>query len=282
MELFSMGIGQYTETDVRESARAFTGWELRKKEFVFNQNQHDFGSKTFLGRTGNFGGDDIVDIIFDEPVAAEFISRKLFEFFAYDDPEPDIVVSLANDFRTHNQSIKAVVRKIFTSPEFYSSKAYRAKIKSPVELIASTVRALEVETDGKVLRRLLDGIGQTLLNPPDVSGWPGGPTWINSSTLLQRLNFANSVATARGRDFRFDPYELVVQQGDTSAEGVVDYFISVLLDGSMPFQEREVLVAYVRELDTFPWTSGVRRLEVDEKLRSLTYLVLASPDYQLA
>ena len=280
MELFTMGIGNYTERDVRESARAFTGYTLIKKEFVFNRNQHDFGAKHFLGRTGNFDGDDIVDIIFEEPVAAEFISRKLFEFFAYDDPEPDIVLSLANTFRSNNQSIKAVVREILTSLAFYSPKAYRAKIKSPAELVASTVRILGIETDGGVLRKLPDDMGQSLFNPPDVSGWAGGPAWINSSNLLQRLNFANLVATARRNIFNFDPYELVTQKNITSAEGIVDYFISVLLDGNMPPQEREILVEYVRGLDTQP--SGTGKTTEDEKLRSLVYLVLASPDYQLA
>ena len=281
MELFSMGIGHYTETDVRESARAFTGWGLKRKEFFFRSNHHDFGFKTFLGESGDFDGDDIVDIIMKQPVAAEFISRKLFEYFAYDAPDPDTVARLADTFRSSKQSIKAVVREILTSTEFYSSRAYRTKIKSPVEMVASTVRTLGIETDGKVLLKPTNNMGQSLFNPPDVSGWPGGLTWINSSTIVHRLNFANQIATARRRNFRFDPYEIVAQLNITSVEGMVDYFISVLLDGNVPPQEREILVAYVRAMENIPVSLGKKNHIADEKLRSLVYLVMASPDYQL-
>ena len=120
MELFSLGVGHYSEDDVRESARAFTGWQLRRKtEFFFNERQHDFGNKTFLGQTGDFDGDDIVDIIMAKPEAAEYVCGRLWRFFAYDDPEPAVVARLAAIFTAKNTEVRPVVRAIFESDEFY-------------------------------------------------------------------------------------------------------------------------------------------------------------------
>ena len=276
-----MGVGHYTETDVRESARAFTGWGLRRREFVFNPFQHDSGMKTFLGRTGDFDGDDITDIILEQPAAWKFISRRLFTFFAHDDPDPETVAGLAETFWASNYSIKAVVRQILTSPEFYSARAYRAKIKSPAELVVGIVRSLGIETDGRPLRGATDTMGQSLLAPFDVSGWPGGPTWINGTTLLQRLNFANGAATARSRIFSFNPAEVLVERGISSPEGAVDYFVSFLLDGNISPEQREIMLGYVRAPQPST-TARARNLAADERLRSLVYFILASPDYQLA
>jgi uncharacterized protein (DUF1800 family) len=276
MELFSMGVGNYTEGDVRESARAFTGWLLRRRVFYFEPNQHDNGSKLFLGHTGNFGGDDVIDIITEQPVTAEFISHKLFSFFAYDDPSPDVISRLAGVLRETNFTIKEVVRQILTSPEFFSAKAYRAKIKSPVELVASTVRTLNIETDAAGLPGYADRMSQALFDPFDVSGWPGGAAWINSNTLFQRLNFANAVSIARRGNFKFDPLETTRRLNLSTADQVLTYFTNLLLDGNMSDEERNILKAF-GTLDTY----GSSRV-VDEKLRSLVYLIMASPDYQLA
>ncbi|MBI4283411.1 MAG: DUF1800 domain-containing protein [Chloroflexi bacterium] len=282
MELFSMGIGNYSEGDVRESARAFTGWLLVQKAFLFNPNQHDYGPKLFLGRSGNFDGDDIIDIIIEQPVTAEFISRKLFSFFAYDDPSPEVVSRLASTLRETNYSINEVMRQILTLPEFYSAKAYRAKIKSPAELVAATVRTLNIETDGTGLPGFADRMGQSLFDPYDVEGWPGGIEWINSNTLLQRLNFANTVAIARSANFRFNPLEITQRLSLSSAEQVIAHFANLLLEGNISDEERSILTAFGSVLD-IPggFTNGTSPV-VDEKLRSLIYLILASPDYQLA
>lgn len=281
MELFSMGIGPYTEADVRESARAFTGWGLKKKDFIFRENQHDYGTKTFLGRTGKYTGDDIVDIIMEHPATARFVCRKLFTFFVHDEPDPATLASLVWTFNDTRYSVKAVMRRILTSAEFYSARAYRAKIKSPAEYVAGTVRILGMETDGKPLHALTDRMGQILFSPFDVSGWPGGAAWINSSTLLQRLNFANKIATARSRSFKFDPSQVARVHGlDTTADAV-DHFLSLLLDGNAPPQDRQVLLDYAQGLDRLSNNSAPSGT-VDEKLRSLVYLIMSSPDFQLA
>ncbi len=281
MELFSMGIGPYTEADVRESARAFTGWGLKKKDFIFRENQHDYGTKTFLGRTGEYSGDDIVDIIMEHPATAQFVCRKLFTFFVHDDPEAATLTSLARTFNDTRYSVKAVMRQILTSPDFYSSKAYRAKIKSPAEFVAGTVRVLGIETDGRPLNALTDRMGQILFSPFDVSGWPGGAAWINSSTLLQRLNFANKIATARSRSFKFDPLQVAQDHGFNTAAAALNHFILLLLDGQAPSQDRQILLDYAQGLDGLSG-SGNPSATVDEKLRSLVYLVMSSPDFQLA
>ena len=281
MELFSMGIGPYTEADVRESARAFTGWGLKKKDFIFRENQHDYGTKTFLGRTGEYSGDDIVDIIMEHPATAQFVCRKLFMFFVHDDPEAATLTSLARTFNDTRYSVKAVMRQILTSPDFYSSKAYRAKIKSPAEFVAGTVRVLGIETDGRPLNALTDRMGQILFSPFDVSGWPGGAAWINSSTLLQRLNFANKIATARSRSFKFDPLQVAQDHGFNTAAAALNHFILLLLDGQAPSQDRQILLDYAQGLDGLSG-SGNPSATVDEKLRSLVYLVMSSPDFQLA
>ena len=249
MELFSMGPGPYTEKDVRESARAFTGSLLRRKVYEFAPSLHDNGVKTFLGNSGNFNGDDIIDLIMEHPATSPFISRKLFSFFAYDDPDAETVTQLAAEFTAGGFSVEKLVRRILTSPEFYSDRAYRTKIKSPPELVASAIRTLGIETDGRGLNGLTARMGMILFNPFDVSGWPGGPAWINSSTLLQRINFANRVATARRGRFFLDLQPMIANQNLTSAENGLDYFISLLLDGNISKEEHSILISFAQGLD---------------------------------
>jgi len=282
MELFTMGVGNYGEGDVRESARAFTGWLISQGVFYFNFNQHDVGSKFFLGSNGNFDGDDIIDIILKQPVTAEFISHKLFSFFAYDNPSPEVVSRLANSLRESNYNIKEVVRQILTSPEFYSVKAYRAKIKSPAELVAATIRTLNIETDAAGLPGFGDRMGQSLFNPFDVQGWPGGAVWLNSNTLLQRLNFANTVSIARSGNFQFNPLETTRRLSLSAADKVINHFTDLLLDGNVSDEEISILKAFGSALDIPGGLSSGTSPAIDERLRSLIYLILALPDYQLA
>ena len=274
MELFSLGVGHYSEDDVRESARAFTGWQLRRKtEFFFNERQHDFGNKTFLGQTGDFDGDDIVDIIMAKPEAAEYVCARLWRFFAYDDPEPAVVARLAAIFTAKNTEVRPVVRAIFESDEFYSDRAAAALVKAPAELAAGAVRTLEISTDFATLDRIIEDMGQTLFDPPNVAGWPGGAAWINSAALLQRVNFANAVATARGRRLRFDPEQLVNDRGVAEPETIVTFLGDLLLGARLRQTEHRLLVSFVEALN---------EPSLDEKLRSVVYLMLASPDFQLA
>ena len=281
MELFTLGVGNYTENDVREAARAFTGWELKNGAFYYDSSNHDNGTKSFLGQSGNFNGDDVIDIIMEQPAAATFISKKLFEFFMYANPDNDTLSHLADVFSQSNRSIKSVVSDILTSAGFYSADAYRGKVKSPAEMVVGMARGLGLETDASQLVAPLNNMGQSLFNPPDVSGWKSDANWLNSGTLIYRLNLANLVATARQAGFTFDPSSLPRQQGISQTPAIIDYYTTLLLDGVISSTERALIANYISGMGTITAPPASKSPD-DEKLRSLAYLILASPDYQLA
>lgn len=190
MELFTLGRGNYTEKDIKESARAFTGWTANfGGDFVFRKGQHDFGSKTFLGKTGNFDGDEILDIILEQKQAARFISQKIYKYFVNENSsDTEKTEWLADRFYKNDYDILKLMEDIFTSDWFYEEKNIGTRIKSPVELLVGIQRMLPMELENEevliVLQRILD---QMLFYPPNVAGWPGGRTWIDSSTLMMRM-----------------------------------------------------------------------------------------------
>src|SRR6266699_3470478 len=194
MELFTIGIGNYTEQDIRESARAFTGYRvnLRTQQFRFSSFQHDASSKTFMGRTGPFDGDDIIDTLLEKPACAQFIGRKIWRYFVEDDPSPETVNAMASRLRAHNYEIRPVLREIFSSSEFYSPHVMRSQIKSPVQFLIQTAKLLEIPLPPvAIAQNAMRQMGQILFAPPSVKGWDGGRAWISTSTLLFRYNFAN-------------------------------------------------------------------------------------------
>lgn len=189
MELFTLGRGNYTEKDIKEAARAFTGWTSNPKgEFVFRNNFHDNGIKNVLGKKGNFNGDDILDIILENKQTATFITKKIYAFFVNDTIDDDIVSQLADQFYNSHYNISELMKTIFTSDWFYHPKNIGIKIKSPVELLVGIQRMIPMQLDNdNVLLNLQRILGQQLLYPPNVAGWPGGKSWIDSSTLMMRL-----------------------------------------------------------------------------------------------
>jgi uncharacterized protein (DUF1800 family) len=195
MELFTLGRGHYTEQDVKESARAFTGWSATAKgEFVFRKFQHDIGSKTIFGKTGKFEGEDVLDMLLDQKQTALFITEKIYRFFVNDIVDKVKTEWLANRFYQNNYDIAKLLDDIFTSDWFYEDKNIGVKIKSPIELLAGIQRMLPMQLENEesllVLQRLL---GQLLFYPPNVAGWPGGKTWIDSSTLMLRLRIPQMI-----------------------------------------------------------------------------------------
>ncbi len=205
MELFTMGVGHYTENDIKESARAFTGWGMDNGQFRFHEERHDFGQKTVFGKTGNFDGWDMITIIFDQPATAEFISRKLWTYFAYENPEPEIVSALAENLRASNFEIAPLLETIFRSEAFYSKKSLGTQIKSPVQFLIQLADHLDLESPPYLaLARASGQLGQMLFYPPNVAGWDGGRAWINANTLLTRYNMSRSIVVA---DF-FEPDEM--------------------------------------------------------------------------
>lgn len=195
MELFTLGEGHYTEEDIKAAARAFTGWSIAPETFTFENRAraHDKGSKTLLGQTGAFDGTDAIRVILEQPAAARWITGKLWAYFAYPDPEPDLLNELAARLVHHRYAFKPWLREVFLSEAFYSARALHTQIKSPVQWLVGTARALECPLpSGERCALILRELGQELFAPPNVRGWTGGPTWITATTLFHRYNFANT------------------------------------------------------------------------------------------
>jgi len=189
MELFTLGRGNYTENDIKEAARAFTGWTANLKgEFVFRRFQHDFGNKTVLGKTGNFDGDEVLDILLSQKQTAKYITQKIYRFFVNENIDDSRVTWLADRFYQSTYDIGKLMEDIFTSEWFYDEKNIGSKIKSPIELLAGIQRMLPMKLENQeALTFLQRALGQMLFYPPNVAGWPGGKTWIDSSSLMLRM-----------------------------------------------------------------------------------------------
>jgi len=189
MELFTLGRGNYSENDVKEAARAFTGWGATiKGEFQFRRFQHDFGSKTVLGRTGNFDGGEVLDILLQEKQTARYITQKVYKFFVNEKVDAEKVNWLADRFYKNDYDISKLMEDIFTSDWFFEEKNIGAQIKSPVELIVGIQRMLPMKLENEEALMLLQRVlGQLLFYPPNVAGWPGGKAWIDSSSLMMRM-----------------------------------------------------------------------------------------------
>src|SRR5712672_1231964 len=195
MELFTMGVGHYTERDIREAARAFTGWIDDDLAFKLDGDKHDDGQKTFLGRTGNFDGLDILDIILDQKITAEFIAGKIYRFFVREELPLGLQAQLGALLRDNNYEVTPLLRTLFLSRDFYSAPSFGTHIKGPTEFVVSTYRKLGVKRLPGIpdIYTVSRELGQILLNPPTVAGWAQGRTWITPGLLLARGNFARDV-----------------------------------------------------------------------------------------
>jgi uncharacterized protein (DUF1800 family) len=204
MELFTMGRGNYTETDVKEAARAFTGWAFNAQgEFVFRKNQHDDGSKTFLGKTGNFDGDDILNMLLENKQTANYISKKIYRYFVNEKINGQNQQWLSNRFYSSNYDIAKLLEDMFTSDWFYDEKNIGTRIKSPIELLAGIRRLLPMQLENEQAQLLFErALGQVLFYPPNVAGWPGGKNWIDSSSLMLRLRIPQILSANDALDIR--------------------------------------------------------------------------------
>ncbi len=196
LELFTLGEGRYTERDVREAARAFTGWKVRPQtgEVRFAPRLHDSGEKSFLGRTGTLGPDQIIDALLEEPRLALHVTEKLWREFVSPTPDPSEVARIADLFRASEYGIPVLVRELLACPAFWDPAERGALVKSPVELIVGTLRLLELEPpESERLAFVSRQLGQDLFDPPTVKGWPGGTAWISANTLLLRDQFLERI-----------------------------------------------------------------------------------------
>jgi uncharacterized protein (DUF1800 family) len=280
-ELFTVGIGNYTEQDIHEAARAFTGHQLDKNlKYTFNQAQHDAGSKTFQGQTGNFNADDILAILVRNPATARYITTKLFTFFVYDNPDQSTIDRLAGTFVSTNFDIRTVLRDLFSGPEFLSPQAFHGQVKQPVDFVIGSLKSLNVQNVGPDATQALRRMGQDLLNPPDVSGWKGGAAWVNSSTLFERFNWGNRLSMGRdsAKPYFADVPSQIQAHSVTSPDGLVDYFVGLLVDGDVTPEARQALVDYLNAPSPLALDDNGA---LDLKARGLVHLALATPTYQL-
>ena len=318
MELFSMGVGNYTEKDIKQAARAFTGIRVdpRTGKVAYRGRLHDYGKKTFLGKTGEFDPVDIIDLILEQPVTAEFMARKLWTFFAYEDPDDDLVRALAARVRDAKYNVKTLLRAMFLSDAFYGDRARFTHVKSPVELLVGTLRTLDATpVDIQTMTGQLRAMGQQLMQPPNVKGWDGGMAWINTSTLFNRYNalahvvFGNDNAQFRRRSRRqreqlertlgaeapksmsmnaddlfrpqpaYDPMPVVKKRRLATAEDIVDHYLRRLLQRPVDPQSRRKLIDALEErLDT----RNINSAKNAPAIRSLIHLILSMPEYQMS
>jgi uncharacterized protein (DUF1800 family) len=310
MELFSLGVGHYTEKDIREAARAFTGWHTNGEEFDFNARFHDDGEKTVLEQTGNWNGDDVIRILLKRKDCAEFLTRKLYRWFVNETQDaPDALIApLAEQLRQSDYDVAALVRTILSSRHFYSEYAFRQKIKGPVEFVLGAVRSVaEGDVSPQALVNKTEVMGQQLFAPPNVKGWPGGQAWLNTSTVLARVNFAQALVMGNlwsqtgerfPSPFQFEPPEppqppdakkpeeppppenvdvarLVRAAKATAPEDVVRVLLDTFLPGGVADKARAKLVAFVA--DGKPDGAAL-----DRRARETAHAILSMPDYQLA
>lgn len=275
MELFALGIGNYSEKDIREAARGFTGWFVNKNQFRFISSEHDPGQKTVLGQTGDWDGGDVVRIVASQPAAARFLVTKLYRYLVNenDPPNSEVLEHLATGYREREYDTRWLIETILRSNLFFSSTAYRQKITSPIDFTVGTCRRLEgSRVSPTALADVCSKLGQTLFHPPNVAGWEEGKAWINSSTLLGRSNFAQAIVASRGGPFavRTDPSGLAAKHGCTTDRDVLGFFLDLLVDGDVPADTRAQLAWSLAGNDPH-----------SERVRRLVQLILSLPEYNL-
>jgi uncharacterized protein (DUF1800 family) len=275
MELFCLGEGNYSESDVQELARCFTGWEVRRDRFRFNRFQHDTGHKVILGQSGSFSGEDGVDVVLAQKALPEFIVGKLVRFFVFDEPAaPDhLIEPLAVVFRESNLQIAPLIERILVSNLFYSPHAIGRKVRSPVELGIGLLRCLEGSTNLETLARALSEIGQAVFYPPNVKGWDGGRAWINTSTLLGRSNLVAEILKNNATRFGGADLETLAREHKvTSPRPLVAWLDELLIAGQLTEESHTELVQFFNE------TAGSQSRRIAELIHTLSTI----PQFQLA
>jgi len=283
MELFSLGEGHYTEQDIQESAKAFTGYRINPETgaFVFREKDFDPGQKTFFGKTAPFNGDEIINAIVAKPQCARFIGRKLWVFFVSVDPSEEIVSGIADTLVANGYDISATLWEVFRSAEFYSSRVIHHQIKSPVQWMMQTTKMLEVPLpDERVLENSLASLGQVLFAPPNVKGWDGGRTWISASSLLYRYNLAAYLLSGKARVLggggsktAVIPLDKIAPSADrTDPDRLVDLLSFRIFNFPVPPKERVAYKDFIQK-NLIPYS--------DNPVRDLMQVMMSTPEYQL-
>jgi len=272
MELFLLGEGNYSEEDIRQAARAFTGYRINPLTQTVSHipRRADTGEKSLFGKTGNFDSDAVVDILLGRLQCAPFIAAKIWKFFAGSDPSPILAHKLGERFRGGGYEIKPLLREIFLSSEFYSPKVVGTQIKSPVQWLVGTSKSLETPLTGsRVEQDALKQLGQMLFEPPSVKGWDGGRSWISASTFINRCNLSSTLFLSRQSP---DPARLFPADVRGSAESLYEAVAARMLVVRPTAKEKERLISFVNE----------RGLPAsDSTISDLLHLVMSLPEYQI-
>jgi uncharacterized protein (DUF1800 family) len=301
MELFSLGEGHYTEKDVIEGARALTGWSLDRQaeQFIFRPFFHDNGDKTFLGRTGNLNGEDMMAQIVKQPQTAVFITGKLWNFFAGQMPSSELNNALAGAFVDNARCFKPFLRVMFRSEEFYSESIIRNQVKSPVQWLVGTARTLQCDLPpGFISAAILRSLGQDLFAPPNVKGWDGGITWITTNTLLERYNDAATLVQGTTQqlsasDFALKPGEPggVVQEKAAQRVHIGGVDVEKILTPEERADKNKLVASLQHRLLQSTFSNeqdqalrdylDSRPKLADADIRNVIRLVMSTPEYQV-
>lgn len=286
MELFSLGIGHYTETDIREAAKAFTGYDVKGDRHTFDPKQHDATAKKVLGKEGKFKAEDVVNICLDQAACPAFIARKLYRFLVSEtaNPTAELIDPLAEQYRKSGFDTAKLVETILRSNHFFSKAAYRQRVKDPVSFAVGIVRGLEGTVGPLRLAEALEPLGMMLFAPPSVKGWDGGPVWLNAQTLLFRQNLALALTSTADAGFGTgcDPVKLLAAHKKSTDAEVVDFLLNVFLQGDTRPASREKLLAYLGDATKAKrpayWSDEDA---ADHRLRTVAHLTLTLPEFQL-
>ncbi|NNM92828.1 MAG: DUF1800 family protein, partial [Candidatus Eremiobacteraeota bacterium] len=277
MELFTLGLGAYTEEDVRQAARAWTGYEVFPLRGIarYNPRKHDDGIKTFLGHTGAFNGDDIVDIIFEQPQCARFFATSLLNAFLYNDPEDALITQTASLLRKHDYELRPTIGALLRSDVFYSPRAYRALVKSPVEFVVGAHKAAGLASIDPRSRGALRQMGQILFFPPNVAGWPGGENWLTSDMTIARDNFLAGLVTGRAIERSW------LANAPTDASQAAAAMLASILQGDASASARSDLERYLDGAGSSA-LGTLSNENFDQRMRGGAYLTMAMPGFTLA
>jgi Protein of unknown function (DUF1800) len=294
MELFTLGEGWYSESDVKEAARAWTGYRIDKdNQFRFAPAQFDSGLKTFLGETGSWNGDQIVDMIVSQPQCARFIAAKIWKFFAYEATDPKLIDALASEFRNVQYEIRPFMKQVFSAQEFYGTEALNSQIKSPVQFLVQAFRTMPIALpESSVLEFAFRQMGQVPFYPPSVKGWDGGNSWINTATLTFRYKLARQLVEGIDPQEIGLPKPLAMDMGGIRPAATPALLVDQIITASDRQQPQNVVEKlFVRifqcgskfELATrFREFLSNRSLPLDDStIRDLVALMMTTPYYQL-
>ncbi|MFQ5730773.1 MAG: DUF1800 family protein, partial [Planctomycetaceae bacterium] len=280
------GVGNYTEKDVQEAARAFTGWSTSGGEFVFDADGHDRGLKTIFGKTGTFDGDDVVRLVLRQPSCARFLVRKLFrEFVSQSETPPDkLLAPLEEQLRKSDYDVGVCVATMLRSKLFFSKHAYRARIKSPVEYVLGIVGLFDMPVRVERVAAVMEGMGQSLFAPPNVKGWDGGKTWLNTATLLARHNFASKLL---GGEFRASPNDSPGRLAEKFSKGKtvaarVDFLLDLLLQGDVHPTVRSKLLAFATAGKSIKKKDTGDGGKVTAEWSAVAHTIAVMPEFQLS